>query len=81
MPSNSNADSGNGDGAGIVAVAVSLGENNVAFKKEVAPQLRRMRLDHGPKRHLLPVPELRHQERLQLTEAAKPGGPAACGVN
>ena len=31
------------------------------------PQLRRMRLDHGPQRQLLQVPELRQHERLQLS--------------
>ena len=30
------------------------------------PQLRRMRLDHGPQRQLLQVPQLRLHERLQL---------------
>jgi hypothetical protein len=30
------------------------------------PQLRRMRLDHGPQRQLLQVPQLREHERLQL---------------
>ena len=31
------------------------------------PQLRRMRLDHGPQRQLLQVPQLREHQRLQLT--------------
>ena len=31
------------------------------------PQLRRLRLDHGPQRQLLQVPQLREHERLQLT--------------
>ena len=30
------------------------------------PQLRRLRLDHGPQRQLLQVPQLREHERLQL---------------
>ena len=32
------------------------------------PELRRMRLDHGPQRQLLQVPELRLNERLQLRD-------------
>ena len=34
------------------------------------PQLRRMRLDHGPQRQLLQVPQLREHQRLQLMEIA-----------
>ena len=34
------------------------------------PQLRRMRLDHGPQRQLLQVPQLREHQRLQLTPVA-----------
>ena len=34
------------------------------------PQLRGLRLDHGPQRLLLQVPELRQHERLQLIRAA-----------
>ena len=41
-------------------------------------ELRRMRLDHGPQRQLLQVPQLRLDERLQLTEprrTSKAGAP------
>ena len=36
-------------------------------------ELRRMRLDHGPQRQLLQVPQLRQHERLLLTRRRRPG--------
>ncbi len=36
------------------------------------PELRRLRLDHGPQRQLLQVPQLRLHERLQLGSACLP---------
>ena len=65
-------------GGGAAPITLNLGATKVELPDPGRrPQLRRLRLDHGPQRQLLQVPQLREHERLQLSNfsrtSMKPG--------
>jgi len=56
--------SGNATAARVTLGSLSIGCGQITVKAQADARLRRLRLDHGPQRQLLQVPQLRLHERL-----------------